>query len=69
MLQMDLEDNETAMNSFDSQVEELKGTVESLEAQLAQNQTHMSDMEAMLEESKAQVKPLSYTENNYSPDS
>lgn len=53
---MDLEDNETAMNSFDSQVEELKGTVESLEAQLAQNQSLMSDMEARLEESKAQVK-------------
>lgn len=56
---MDLEDNETAMNSFDSQVEELKGTIESLESQLAQNQTQMSDMEARLEESKAQVKPLS----------
>lgn len=41
MLQMDLEDNETAMTSFDTQVEELKGTVESLEAKL--------------EESKAQV--------------
>lgn len=53
---MDLEDNETAMNSFDSQVEELKGTVESLEAQLAQNQSLMSDMEARLEESKAQVE-------------
>lgn len=53
---MDLEDNETAMNSFDSQVEELKGTIESLEAQLAQNQSLMSDMEARLEESKAQVK-------------
>lgn len=65
MLQMDLEDNETAMNSFDSQVEELKGTVELLEAQLAQNQTQMSDMEVMLEESKAQVEPRSYTENNY----
>lgn len=56
---MDLEDNERAMNSFDTQVEELKGTIESLEAQLAQNQTQMSDMEAKLEESKAQVKPLS----------
>lgn len=56
---MDLEDNETAMNSFDTQVEELKGTIESLEAQLTQNQTQMSDMEAKLEESKAQVKPLS----------
>lgn len=53
---MDLEDNETAMNSFDSQVEELKATVESLEAQLAQNQSLMSDMEARLEESKAQVE-------------
>lgn len=62
---MDLEDNETAMNSFDRQVEELKGTVELLEAQLAQNQTQMSDMEVMLEESKAQVEPRSYTENNY----
>lgn len=53
---MDLEDNETTMNSFDSRVEELKGTVESLEAQLAQNQSLMSDMEARLEESKAQVE-------------
>lgn len=57
---MDLEDNETAMNSFDSQVEELKAIIESLESQVAQNQTQMSDMEARLEESKAQVKPLSY---------
>lgn len=61
MLQMDLEDNETAMNSFDSQVEEQKGTIESLEAQLVQNQTRMSDLEARLEDSKAQVKPQSYT--------
>lgn len=53
---MDLEDNETAMNSFDGQVEELKGTVDTLEAQLAQKQIQMSDMEAKLEESKAQVK-------------
>lgn len=55
MLQMDLEDNETAMTSFDTQVEELKGIVESLEAQLAQNQNLISDMEAKLEESTAQV--------------
>lgn len=54
---MDLDDNETAMNSFDSQVEELKGTVESLEAQLAQNQSLMSDMEVRMQESQAQVKP------------
>lgn len=53
---MDLEDNETAMSSFDSEVEELKVTVESLEAQLAQNQSLMSDMESRLEESKAQVE-------------
>lgn len=59
MLQMDLEDNETAMNSFDSQVEELKGTIELLEAQLAQNQTQMSEMEAKLEDSKAQVEIFS----------
>lgn len=52
---MDLEDNETAMTSFDTQVEELKGIVESLEAQLAQNQNLISDMEAKLEESTAQV--------------
>lgn len=54
---MDLDDNETAMNSFDSQVEELKGTVESLEVQLAQNQNLMSDMEVRMQESQAQVKP------------
>lgn len=57
---MDLEDNETAINSFDSQVEDLKGTIELLEAQLAQKDTQMSDMEARLEESKAQVQQLSY---------
>lgn len=61
MLQMDLEDNETAMNSFDSRVEELKETIESLEALLAQNQTQMSDMEVQLEDSKAQVDPISST--------
>ena len=59
MLQMDLEDNETAMNSFDSQVEELKATIESLEVQLEQNQTQMSHMEVRLEDSKAQVDPIS----------
>lgn len=53
---MDLEDNEAAMNSFDGQVEVLKETIQSLEAQLAQNQTQMSDMEARLEDSKAQVE-------------
>lgn len=53
---MDLEDNETAMNSFVGQVEELKGTVDTLEAQLAQKQIQMSDMETQLEESNAQVK-------------
>lgn len=53
---MDLEDNETAMNSFDGQVEELKGTVDTLEAELAQKQIQISDMEEKLEESKAQVK-------------
>lgn len=42
---MDLEDNETAMTSFDTQVEDLKGTIESLEVKL--------------EESKAQVKNIS----------
>lgn len=55
MLQMDLEDNETAMTSYDGQVQELKGAVDALEAQLAQKQILMLDMEAMLEESKAQV--------------
>lgn len=67
---MDLDDNETAMNSFDSQVETLRGTIESLEAQLAQNQTLMSDMEARLEDSKAQVEPLCYTkvyQNDFVP--
>lgn len=58
---MDLEDNETAMNSFDSQAEELKATIKSLEANLAHNQTQMSDMEARLEDSRAQVEPPSYT--------
>lgn len=52
---MDLEDNETAMNTVDSQVEELKETIAAMEAQLAHNQSQMSEMEARLEESKAQV--------------
>lgn len=55
---MDLEDNETAMSSADSQVDEFKKTIESLEAELTQNQTQMSEMEARLEESKAQVGSL-----------
>lgn len=53
---MDLEDNETAMNSADSQVDELKTTIASLEAELSQNQTQMSELESRLEESKAQVR-------------
>lgn len=55
---MDLEDNETAINSFNSQVEELKGARDTLVSQLAQKQVQMSDMEAKLEESKAQVTLL-----------
>lgn len=55
MLQMDVEDNETAVASYEGQVQELKGAVDTLEAQLAQKQILMFDMEAMLEESKAQV--------------
>lgn len=60
MLQMDLEDNETTMNSFDSQVEELRGTVASLEGQLAHSEAQKSEMEARLEDSQAQVETLSY---------
>ena len=56
---MDLEDNESTMNSFDSQAEGLKATIEALEVQLAQNQTQMTDMEDRLEDSKAQVVLLS----------
>lgn len=48
---MDLEDNETAMTSFDTQVEDLKGTIESLEAKLV--------------ESKAQVKKKCNNANIY----
>lgn len=55
---MDLEDNETAINSFNSQVEELKEARDTLVSQLAQKQVQMSDMEAKLEESKAQVTLL-----------
>lgn len=55
---MDLEDNETVRNSFDGQVEQLKETIESLEAQLAHNQTQVFAMEARLEDSKAQVGSL-----------
>lgn len=46
---MDLEDNETAMTSFDTQVEDLKSTIE-------EKQNLISDIETKLEESKAQVK-------------
>jgi len=53
---MDLEDNETVMNTCESQVEELKRTIESLEAQLTHNNTQMTDMEARLEDSQAQVE-------------
>lgn len=42
MLQMDLEDNEAAMTSFDTQVEELKGTVESLEAKLQESKAQVN---------------------------
>lgn len=61
---MDLEDNETTMNNFDGQVEELKETIQLLEVQLGQNQTQMSDMEARLEDGKAQVDTIAYTESN-----
>lgn len=55
---MDLEDYETAMSSTDSQADELKNTIASLEAELTQNQTQMCEMEARLEESRAQVRLL-----------
>ncbi|XP_011607920.1 centromere protein F isoform X1 [Takifugu rubripes] len=58
MLQMDLEDNEMAMNTFNSQVEELKATRDTLNSQLGQKQLQISDMEAKLEEYKAQVSVL-----------
>lgn len=65
---MDLEDNETAMNSFDSQVEGLKRTIKSLEAEVAQNQTMISDMEVQLKDSIAQVNPVSCTKSIWSID-
>ena len=49
MLQMDLEDTETAMTSFDGQLEELKGTIALLESQ-------KTDLEVSLEDSQAQVR-------------
>lgn len=55
---MDLEDNEMAMNTFNSQVEELKATRDTLNSQLGQKQLQISHMEAKLEEYKAQVKVL-----------
>uniref|UniRef100_A0A8C4ZIH5 Centromere protein F n=1 Tax=Gadus morhua TaxID=8049 RepID=A0A8C4ZIH5_GADMO len=51
MLQMDLEDTETARTSFDGQVEELKGTIALLERQ-------KTDLEVRLEDSQAQVSVL-----------
>ncbi|CAL8403773.1 unnamed protein product [Boreogadus saida] len=51
MLQMDLEDTETARTSFDGQVEELKGTIALLESQ-------KTDLEVRLEDSQAQVSVL-----------
>lgn len=48
LLQMDLEDNETAMASFNVQVEELNGTVVLLQSQ-------KTKAEGQLEDSLAQV--------------
>lgn len=49
MLQMDLEDNENCINTFDAQVEELQGNVSVLEAKLSESEAQRSTLEAKLE--------------------
>uniref|UniRef100_A0A3B3RI32 Centromere protein F n=1 Tax=Paramormyrops kingsleyae TaxID=1676925 RepID=A0A3B3RI32_9TELE len=45
MLQMDLEDNEIYMNSFDSKMEEHQGTISSLETKLEESESQRSTTE------------------------
>lgn len=52
MLQMDLEDNETCINSFDAQVEELQGNISVLEAKLGESEAQRSTLQAELESVK-----------------
>ncbi|XP_063040363.1 centromere protein F isoform X2 [Engraulis encrasicolus] len=49
MLQMDLEDNEACITSYDSQVEELKGTVSILEEKLDKTEAERSNLEVALD--------------------
>lgn len=52
MLQMDLEDNETCINSFDAQVEELQGNISVLEAKLGESEAQRTTLQAELESVK-----------------
>ncbi|XP_028825308.1 centromere protein F-like [Denticeps clupeoides] len=55
MLQMDLEDNEACMNSFDSQIVELKGTISLLEEKLNKSELHKSTVEIELNDAQEQL--------------
>ncbi|XP_043118826.1 centromere protein F [Puntigrus tetrazona] len=52
MLQMDLEDNETCINSFDAQVETLQGNISVLETKLGESEAQRSIIQAELESVK-----------------
>ncbi|XP_052009006.1 centromere protein F-like isoform X2 [Xyrauchen texanus] len=52
MLQMDLEDNETCINTFDAQVEELQANISILEAKLGESEAQRSTLQTELESVK-----------------
>ncbi|XP_062303540.1 centromere protein F [Osmerus eperlanus] len=58
MLQMDLEDNEACISSYEAQIEELRGTVAALEVRLAESETRRSTLEQELGEIKTQRSVL-----------
>lgn len=55
MLQMDLEDNEACITSYDSQIEELKGTVSILEEKLDETKAQRSNLEVALSSAQEQL--------------
>lgn len=52
MLQMDLEDNETCINAFDSQVEQLRGNISVLEVKLGESEAQRSTLQTELKSVK-----------------
>ncbi|KAI7804504.1 centromere protein F isoform X2 [Triplophysa rosa] len=56
MLQMDLEDNETCLNAFDAQVEELRGNISVLEANLGESEAQKSTLQTELKSVKEDYK-------------